>query len=187
MNVLPTRLPEVVIIEPRVHGDSRGYFLETWAAERYELVGVPNRFVQDNISRSRKGIVRGLHLQNPHEQGKLVSTLEGEVFDVAVDVRVGSPRFGRWVGVVLSEQNHRQLWIPPGFAHGFCVLSDEAIFHYKCTDSYHAQSELAVSWNDPAIGIDWPVVSPTVSDRDAAAPRLASIPRDRLPQYVHTE
>jgi dTDP-4-dehydrorhamnose 3,5-epimerase len=184
MNVVPTRLPEVLIIEPRVHGDSRGYFLETWSQPRYEEVGVAGPFRQDNISRSRKGILRGLHLQNPHEQGKLVSTLDGEVFDVAVDVRVGSPRFGRWVGVVLSDQNHRQLWIPPGFAHGFCVLSEEAIFHYKCTEIYHAECEIAVAWNDPAIGIDWPLVSPAVSDRDSRAPRLDSIARDRLPRFA---
>jgi len=183
MNILPTRLPEVFVIEPRVFGDARGFFFESWAAERYEGAGIAGPFVQDNISRSRHGILRGLHLQNPHGQGKLVSALEGEVFDVAVDVRVGSPRFGQWVGERLSSQNHRQLWVPPGFAHGFCVLSDDAIFHYKCTDSYHPECELSVLWNDAAIGIEWPLDAPILNDKDKNGLRLADIPPARLPTF----
>jgi len=183
MNVVATRLPEVLIIEPRVFGDARGYFFESWSAARYAEAGVGGPFVQDNISRSRRGILRGLHLQNPHAQGKLVSALEGEVFDVAVDVRVGSPRFGQWVGELLSSRNRRQLWVPQGFAHGFCVLSEDAIFHYKCTDSYHPESELSVAWNDPAIGVEWPIDAPTLNEKDAGGLRLADIPAARLPAY----
>jgi len=183
MNVLPTRLPEVFVIEPRVFGDARGFFFESWAASRYEDAGIPGPFVQDNVSRSRRGILRGLHLQHPHGQGKLLSVLDGEVFDVAVDVRVGSPRFGQWVGEVLSGENHRQLWVPPGFAHGFCVLSEDAVFHYKCTDSYHPECEMSVLWNDPAIAIEWPITAPTLNDKDAGGLRLADIPAARLPVY----
>jgi len=182
MNVQPTRLPEVLIVEPRVHGDARGYFFESWAETRYGDAAIAGPFVQDNISRSRRGILRGLHLQNPHAQGKLVSAVYGEVFDVAVDVRTGSPRFGQWVGVVLSDQNRRQLWVPPGFAHGFCVTSEEAIFHYKCTDSYHPECEMSVLWNDPAIGIEWPLDSPTLNAKDAGAPPLAEL-AGRLPVF----
>ncbi|HEY2773506.1 MAG TPA: dTDP-4-dehydrorhamnose 3,5-epimerase [Candidatus Binatia bacterium] len=184
MKVLSTVLPEVCIIEPRVFGDERGHFFESWAAQRYVEAGIPGPFVQDNISRSRRGILRGLHLQNPHCQGKLVSVLLGEVYDVAVDVRVGSPSFGRWTAVVLSDTNHRQFWVPPGFAHGFCVTSDEAIFHYKCTEYYHPASEMSVLWNDPALAIDWPVASPIVNEKDSArAFCLTDIPRERLPHY----
>jgi dTDP-4-dehydrorhamnose 3,5-epimerase len=183
MNVIPTRIPDVFVIEPRVFGDARGYFFESWAASRYEGAGIAGPFVQDNISRSRRGILRGLHLQNPHAQGKLVSALEGEVFDVAVDVRVGSPHFGQWVGERLSSENHRQLWVPPGFAHGFCVLSDDAIFHYKCTDAYHPECELSVAWDDPGIGIEWPLGAPTLNDKDRSGLRLADIPLERLPPY----
>jgi dTDP-4-dehydrorhamnose 3,5-epimerase len=184
MNIVPTQLPEVFLVEPRVHGDARGYFFESWAEERYSGSGIAGPFVQDNISRSRRGILRGLHLQNPHAQGKLVSAVLGEVFDVAVDVRAGSPRFGQWVGALLSDRNHRQLWVPPGFAHGFCVTSDEAIFHYKCTDSYHPECEMSVRWNDPAIGIEWPVDAPTLNAKDADASVLADIPKERLPVYT---
>lgn len=181
MNVRPTGIPEVLVIEPRVHGDARGYFFESWADARYAEAGIAGPFVQDNISRSRRGILRGLHLQNPHAQGKLVSAVFGEVFDVAVDVRRGSPTFGRWVGEILSDENRRQLWMPPGFAHGFCVLSDEAIFHYKCTDSYHPESEMSVLWNDPAIGIEWPIQAPTLNAKDAGAAVLADVVN--LPLY----
>lgn len=184
MNVIPTRLPEVLVVEPRVFGDERGYFFESWADARYAAAGIPGPFVQDNLSRSRRGILRGLHLQNPHAQGKLVSTPMGEVFDVAVDVRVGSPRFGQWVGVTLSDTNRRQLWIPPGFAHGFVVTSEEALFHYKCTDGYHPECEMSVRWDDPAIGIEWPVSAPTLNDKDRNAPVLAGIARNRLPVYA---
>ncbi len=183
MNVQPTTLPEVLVIEPRVFGDARGSFFESWSASRYAEAGIAAAFVQDNISQSRRGVLRGLHLQHPRGQGKLVSVLAGEVFDVAVDVRGGSPRFGRWVGETLTGANRRQLWIPPGFAHGFCVLSDEAVFHYKCTDYYCPEHELTVSWNDPALAIDWPVAAPILNAKDAAAPRLADIPAARLPVY----
>jgi len=183
-SVSPTRLPEVLLVRPRVFGDERGYFFESWAVGRYEGAGIAGPFVQDNMSRSRRGILRGLHLQNPHAQGKLVSAVFGEVFDVAVDVRTGSPRYGQWVGALLSDTNHHQLWVPPGFAHGFCVLSEEAIFHYKCTESYHPESEMSVLWNDPEIGIDWPLAAPTLNAKDAGAPCLADIPRERLPGFA---
>lgn len=183
MKIVPTLLPEVLAIEPRVFRDPRGAFFESWSATRYAEAGIAGPFVQDNISRSPRGILRGLHLQHPHAQGKLVSVLEGEVFDVAVDVRMGSPRFGQWVGETLSSSNHRQLWIPPGFAHGFAVLSDEAVFHYKCTDSYHPECELTVAWNDPAIAIAWPLRDPILNDKDANGLQLAAIPRERLPKF----
>jgi dTDP-4-dehydrorhamnose 3,5-epimerase len=184
MKVTPTILDGVVAIEPRVFGDARGYFLETWHRERYAEAGVSREFVQDNLSRSQKGILRGLHLQNPFTQGKLVQVFEGEVFDVAVDVRVGSPTFGKWVGEHLSAENKRQLYIPQGFAHGFCVLSESALFAYKCTELYHPETEFCLAWNDPALGIDWPVAHPTVSAKDAAGLALADVPREKLPRYV---
>jgi dTDP-4-dehydrorhamnose 3,5-epimerase len=168
-----TEIPGVLIIEPRVFGDSRGFFLETFQAERYATAGISGPFVQDNLSRSAKGTLRGLHFQEPHSQGKLVQVLRGAVWDVAVDVRKSSPHFGAWVGVELSEENRRQLWIPQGFAHGFCVLSDEADFFYKCTAFYSPNDERAVRWDDPAVGIRWPVPSPRISPKDRAAPTLA--------------
>lgn len=183
MQVTPTELPEVLRIDPKVFGDARGYFFETWHRDRYAELGLPREFVQDNLSRSQRGILRGLHLQHPHAQGKLVQVLEGEVFDVAVDVRVGSPTFGRWVSEVLSFENHRQLWVPPGFAHGFCVTSETAVLSYKCTELYHPETELSVAWNDPKLGIPWPVKEPVLSKKDAAAQRLADIPTERLPRY----
>ena len=183
MIVTPTRLPEVLIVEPRVFGDARGSFFESWSASRYADSGIAGPFVQDNISRSRRGILRGLHLQNPHSQGKLVSALAGSVFDVAVDVRSGSPRFGQWVGVELSDENRRQLWVPPGFAHGFCVLSEEAIFHYKCTDYYHPECELSVLWNDAAVGIEWPISDVVLNDKDRNGLSIRDIPATRLPVY----
>lgn len=179
----PTALSGVIVIEPAVFGDARGYFFESWHRDRYAAMGVPEVFVQDNVSRSARGTLRGLHLQEPNAQGKLVQVLEGEVFDVAVDVRVGSPEFGRWVGEFLSAANHRQLYIPPGFAHGFCVTSDSALFSYKCTDTYHPEAEICIAWDDPAIGIDWPVREPILSKRDAAGRRLAAVPADRLPVF----
>ena len=184
MKVEQTRLPGVLVIEPVVHGDHRGFFMETWHRQRYAEAGIELPFVQDNLSRSAHGILRGLHLQCPYEQGKLVSVLEGAVFDVAVDVRVGSPDFGRWVGVELSADNKRQFYVPPGFAHGFCVTGDHALFSYKCTDVYSASSELSVAWNDPDIGIEWPLAAPVLSAKDAAAPKLADLDRGRLPQFV---
>lgn len=183
MNALATRLPEVLLIEPRVFRDDRGWFFESWSSARYADMGIDAAFVQDNVSRSHHGTLRGLHLQNPHGQGKLVSVLEGEVFDVAVDVRVGSPRFGQWVGMDLSADNARQLWIPPGFAHGFCVVSQQAVFHYKCTESYHPESELTVRWDDPAIAVEWPVESPILNDKDANARPLSDFQPTELPQY----
>jgi dTDP-4-dehydrorhamnose 3,5-epimerase len=183
VRIEPTALPGVLLIEPEVHGDGRGFFMETWHRERYVAAGIALPFVQDNLSRSARGILRGLHLQNPHAQGKLVSVLEGAVFDVAVDVRVGSPHFGKWVGYELSAANHRQLWVPPGFAHGFCVTTDHAMFAYKCTDIYHRESEIGLAWNDPALGIDWPIREPLLSAKDAAAPTLSEIEKERLPAY----
>lgn len=177
MNVIATALPEVLILEPKVFGDHRGFFLESWAEPTFNAaVGQDVRFVQDNHSRSARGVLRGLHFQlPPHAQGKLVRCTAGAVFDVAVDMRRDSPRFGRWVGVELSADNHRQLWIPPGFAHGFLVLSDTADFLYKTTELYAPQAEGAVRWNDPAIGIEWPDLGLEfkLADKDAQAPLLA--------------
>ena len=185
MQVHRTELDGVVLIEPRVFEDERGYFFESWAGRRYAEHGLPSEFVQDNVSRSCRGTLRGLHLQSPpHGQGKLVFVLEGEVFDVAVDVRLGSPTFGRWVGQMLSGSNRRQLYIPPGFAHGFCVVSEQALFAYKCTTYYAPAAELSVLWNDPEIGIEWPVASPVLSKRDAAGTPLRQVAHDRLPRWT---
>jgi len=182
MRFVPTELPEVVLVEPDVHGDPRGFFLESYHRRKYAEGGIDAEFVQDNHSRSLRDTLRGLHAQlAPHAQGKLVRVVEGTVFDVAVDLRVDSPRFGRWVGVELSDRNFRQLWIPPGFAHGFCVTSDAAQFEYKVTDFYAPECELALRWDDPEIGVAWPVAEPLLSDRDAAAPLLRDV-RDRLPR-----
>ncbi|NJN46273.1 MAG: dTDP-4-dehydrorhamnose 3,5-epimerase [Candidatus Competibacteraceae bacterium] len=165
MNVIATELPGVLILEPRVFGDHRGFFLETYHRARYQQAGVAETFVQDNHSRSRRGVLRGLHYQLVQPQGKLVAVTRGTVFDVAVDIRRGSPTFGRWAGVTLDDDNHRQFYVPPGFAHGFCVLSDEADFVYKCTDYYHPDSEHGIAWNDPAIGIAWPELDFTLSEK----------------------
>jgi len=181
MKIIETELPGVMLIEPAVFRDARGFFMETWSQARYQQAGLPTAFVQDNVSYSVCGVLRGLHLQHPNRQGKLVYVLQGEVYDVAVDVRRDSPTFGRWFGHTLSSENKLQLYIPPGFAHGFCVTSDAALFVYKCSDFYNAQAEMAIRWNDPDIGIDWPIRSPSLSDRDAAAPLLREIPLDRLP------
>ena len=172
-----------MVIEPAVFGDGRGYFFETWNADRYGEHGLPARFVQSNISSSARGVLRGLHYQWPNPQGKLVSVLEGEVYDVAVDIRRGSPHFGRWAAVVLSAENKRQLWIPEGFAHGFVVLSERAIFSYLCTAQYDKAADAGVRWNDAAIGIDWPISEPLLSDKDAKAPFLSDVAADRLPPY----
>ena len=181
MKVVATALPEVVIIEPKLFGDERGFFLETYQLDRYVENGIARPFVQDNLSRSRHGVLRGLHLQNPLTQGKLVSVLRGRVLDVAVDVRVGSPNFGRHVAVELSEENRRQLWLPRGFAHGFAVLSETADFFYKCDNPYSPKDEIVVRWDDPGIGIAWGVEQPSLAPRDATAPRLADI--TNLPVY----
>jgi dTDP-4-dehydrorhamnose 3,5-epimerase len=170
VNVIDTNITEVKIIEPKVFGDDRGFFLETYHAARYaELAGIDLPFVQDNHSRSTKGILRGLHFQKTKPQGKLVRVVSGEVYDVAVDIRRDSPTFGQWAGVILSEQNKRQFWVPPGFAHGFVVLSDTADFEYKCTDYYDPADEGAIRWDDPDLAIDWPITNPSLSDKDATA------------------
>jgi dTDP-4-dehydrorhamnose 3,5-epimerase len=181
MNIIRTEIPEAVIIEPKLFGDQRGFFLETYQFPRYAEQGVTCPFVQDNLSRSVRGVLRGLHLQNPCPQGKLVTVLRGKVLDVAVDVRVGSPNFGRHVAVELSDENRRQLWVPRGFAHGFVVLSETADFFYKCDDLYSPKDEVSIRWNDPAIGIDWGVETPSLSAKDADAPLLAEI--KNLPLY----
>ncbi|CAL8473182.1 dTDP-4-dehydrorhamnose 3,5-epimerase [Caballeronia sp. S22] len=175
IHVTPTALPEVKIIEPKVFGDARGFFYESFNAREFaEHVEAGVEFVQDNHSRSAKGVLRGLHYQIQHAQGKLVRVVEGEVFDVAVDIRKTSPNFGKWVGVNLSEQNHRQLWVPSGFAHGFVVLSETAQFLYKTTDYWYQQHERSIVWNDPEIGIEWPIdFEPMLAAKDAAAKRLA--------------
>ncbi|MFG3595185.1 dTDP-4-dehydrorhamnose 3,5-epimerase [Bradyrhizobium sp. RDI18] len=181
MNVIVTALPEVLVLEPRLFGDQRGFFLETYQLPRYAGHGISRPFVQDNMSRSSHGVLRGLHLQNPFTQGKLVTALRGRVLDVAVDVRVGSPRFGRHVAVELSEENRRQLWVPRGFAHGFVVLSETADFFYKCDDLYSPKDEVSIRWNDPAIGIDWGIEAPSLSAKDADAPLLNDV--KNLPMY----
>ena len=183
MNVIQTDLPGAIIIEPRVFGDARGFFMETWQQRRYAEVGMPEQFVQDNISFSRRGILRGLHYQHPQGQGKLVYVLQGEVYDVAVDIRVGSPHFGRAMGLILSAENKRQFYIPPGFAHGFCVTSETALFVYKCTEFYNSALEGCVRWDDRQLGIDWPLREPLLSDKDKVAPSLREISLDKLPQY----
>ena len=181
MRVVKADLPEVLIIEPKLFGDQRGFFLETYQSARYAEIGILGPFVQDNLSRSVYGVLRGLHLQNPGTQGRLVSAMRGRVLDVAVDVRVGSPNFGRHVAVELSEENRRQLWVPRGFAHGFAVLSDTADFFYKCDNSYSPKDEISVRWNDPAIGIQWGIENPNLLAKDADAPLLADV--KNLPIY----
>lgn len=171
MEVVKTPIEGVLLIKPQVFGDQRGYFVETWQKEHYEAAGINLPFVQDNHSKSTKGILRGLHFQKQHPQGKLVMVSLGEVFDVAVDIRKGSPTFGKWFGAILNQENQNQLWIPPGMAHGFVVLSDVAHFHYKCTDFYHPGDEGSIRWNDPTIGIDWPYKKePVLSAKDQIAP-----------------
>ena len=183
MKVIVTELPGVLLLEPKVFGDARGFFLETWQAVRYAEAGLPEQFVQDNQSRSQRGVLRGLHYQLIQPQGKLVWVTRGAVFDVAVDIRQGSPHFGRWYGCVLDDVDHRQLYIPPGFAHGFCVLSAEAHFLYKCTDYYHPQSERGIAWNDPDIGIAWPLSEVSLSGKDQQNRRLAAQAPADLPFY----
>jgi len=175
MNILKTEISEVLIIEPKLFGDSRGFFTELYQTERYGKHGIPAQFVQDNFSRSARGVLRGLHIQNPRPQGKLVTILRGAVLDVAVDVRIGSPTFGRHVKVELNEENRRQFWIPRGFAHGFLVLSERADFFYKCDDYYSPMDELVVRWDDPALGIDWGNSNPELSQRDRAGRSLADL------------
>jgi len=180
VKVTELALPGVKLIEPDVHGDERGFFVETFQLQRYaEAAGVSLRFVQDNHSRSRRGVLRGMHVQATRPQGKLVRVSRGEVFDVAADIDPKSPTFRRWVGVRLSDSNHHQLWIPPGYAHGFLVLSEVADFEYKCTEYFHAQSDIGVIWNDPELGIEWPLDNPTLSAKDQVLPTLAELTRRR--------
>ena len=180
MRVVPTDIPDVVVIEPDIHADGRGFFLETYHADRYREHGIAGPFVQDNQSRSVAGTLRGLHLQIRRPQGKLIRVIEGEIFDVAVDVRRGSPTFGRWVGAILTAENFKQMYVPPGFAHGFAVVSPIAQVEYKCTVLYDPASEIGVAWNDPALGITWPIAQPLLSMRDARHPTLAE-QTDKLP------
>jgi dTDP-4-dehydrorhamnose 3,5-epimerase len=178
MKATRTDLPGLLLLEPVVHGDSRGFFLESYNRLRHEEAGVRVTFVQDNHSRSQKGVLRGLHFQR--RQGKLVRVVRGEIFDVAVDIRPDSPTFGRWHGTVLSDTDHRQFYIPPGFAHGFCVLSEMADVLYKTTEYYRPEEEAGIRWDDPAIGIEWPVAEPILSERDSVNPLLRDVPREKL-------
>ena len=179
MKVLPTEIPGVLVVEPTVHRDARGFFLETWNAERYREHGIDARFVQDNHSRSARGTLRGLHAQQPRAQGKLLRVVEGEVWDVAVEARLGSPAFGRFVAVVLTAENFRQVYVPPGVLHGFCVTSEAAQVEYKCTEFHDLGAEFGVRWDDPELAIPWPIVEPVLSEKDRHAPRLREV-RDRL-------
>lgn len=180
MQIRPHEIDGVLLIEAGVLSDSRGWFMESWNRRHLKDAGVEADFVQDNVSRSRRGTVRGLHFQNPGAQGKLITVLEGEVFDVAVDIRRKSATFGKWVGTVLKGGDGRQVYYPPGVAHGFAVLSKIALFHYKCTDFYSPGTQWSIRWDDPAIGIKWPVEKPLLSDRDAQAPLLKDVPSARL-------
>ena len=182
MKITPTSIPDVLLIEPDVFADARGFFMESWHAQKYAQQGLDVSFVQDNHSRSARGVLRGLHYQLRQPQGKLVRVVSGSVYDVAVDIRKGSPSFGQWVGAELSGDNYRQLYVPPGFAHGFCVLSDSADFLYKCTDFYAPQDEHGILWNDPDIGIDWPGENFTISAKDTGNSLLRDMD-DKLPRY----
>ncbi|MFT4940990.1 MAG: dTDP-4-dehydrorhamnose 3,5-epimerase [Paraglaciecola sp.] len=175
MNVIETDLPGVLIIEPKVFGDDRGFFMETWNKELYAEAGIPTEFVQDNLSFSSRGVLRGLHFQDPNPQGKIVSVLQGEVYDVVVDIRYRSPTFGKWTGVTLSSENKRQLYIPEGFAHGFCVTHKSALFSYKCTQQYNPKAERVLTWNDSTVSVDWPVTVPLLSGKDQKGLSLEDI------------
>jgi dTDP-4-dehydrorhamnose 3,5-epimerase len=179
----PATLPHIVVLQPRVFGDNRGHFFETFHVERYAQHGIATAFVQDNVSCSVKGVLRGLHYQVRHAQAKLVWVVTGEVFDVAVDIRRGSPTFGKWFGFTLSAKDYTQLYIPEGFAHGFCVMSDTAVFLYKCSDYYAPKEERGIRWDDPSLAIEWPVTEPVLSEKDAAYPALNEIPVDDLPVF----
>lgn len=183
MRLIESELPGCLVVEPKQLGDARGWFMEAWHRDRYAAHGIGPDFVQSNLSRSAAGVLRGLHYQWPAPQGKLVSVLEGEIWDVAVDIRRGSPHFGRWAAVVLSAHNRRQYWIPPGFAHGFVAIGGSALVSYLCTTHYDAEADAALAWDDPELAIDWPVAKPQQSAKDAAAPRLAAIPPERLPVF----
>ena len=187
MKVIRTDIQEVFVIEPNVFSDDRGYFLESYHMKKYHEAGISTGFVQDNLSFSCKGTLRGLHFQHPHGQAKLVQVLTGHVYDVVVDVRRESKNFGRWIGIHLSDENKRQIFIPEGFAHGFCVVSETALFSYKCSDFYAPDCERGVLWNDPDLAIDWPMEKPILSPKDAGYPRLRDVPADRLPRYEKGE
>jgi len=182
LRVIETGLDGVVIVEPRVHGDERGFFQESWKASSYGSHGLPRTFAQANVSRSAQGVLRGLHYQYRQPQGKLVTVFEGRIFDVAVDVRPGSKSFGQWAGVELSAANHRQLYVPEGFAHGFIVLSSSALFHYHCTSEYSPKFEVSIAWNDPDIAVKCPCEPASVSGKDCQAPFLRDLPPELLPQ-----
>lgn len=184
MRVIPTALTEVLIIEPKTFDDARGYFFECYQAQRYHAMGIEVTFVQDNVSHSQKNTLRGLHYQLEHPQAKLVWVTRGAVLDVAVDIREGSPTFGESVSVLLDDTNHRQLYIPPGFAHGFCVLSDTADFYYKCSDYYYPADEKGIIWNDTDLNISWPIAQPTLSPKDQVYPRLKNVPTKDLAKYA---
>ena len=184
MKIVETGLPGCVVIEPAVFGDARGFFYEAWNADRFGAHGLPSAFVQSNVSSSSRGVLRGLHYQWPNPQGKLVSVLQGEVYDVAVDIRRGSPTFGQSTAVVLSADNKRHFWVPEGFAHGFAVLSETALFSYLCTAGYDKAADAGIRWNDAALAIDWPISEPSLSEKDAKAPFLADVPQDRLPVFA---
>jgi dTDP-4-dehydrorhamnose 3,5-epimerase len=173
LNVRQTSLPGVLLIEPKVFGDDRGFFMETYRVDAFRDAGIASEFVQDNHSRSARGVLRGLHYQEPNAQGKLVRCTRGAIFDVAVDIRRGSPSFSRWFGIELSDANKLTLWVPPGFAHGFCAMEEGSDLVYKCTELYDPRTDRGIRWNDPAIGIEWPIAEPLLSPKDAAAPTLA--------------
>ena len=183
MKVIETDLPGCLLIEPRVFEDERGFFFESFNHDKLAAMGLQPQFVQGNTSRSARGVLRGLHYQWPRPQGKFISVSEGEVWDVAVDIRRGSPTYGRWTAAVLSAENKRQFWIPEGFAHGFVVLSEQATFHYLCTATYDPQADAAIRWDDADLAIDWPVSAPRLSPKDAAAPFLADVAAERLPVF----
>ena len=183
MKILPSSLPEILIIEPSVFQDERGFFMETYQQRRYTEAGIESIFAQDNLSRSVHGTLRGLHYQVKHAQAKLIQVIEGTIFDVALDIRRGSPYFGQWEGVDLSDENRRQLFLPEGFAHGFCVLSESAYVLYKCTDFYAAEDEGGILWADQDLAIKWPISEPLLSEKDSQLPCLADIPPERLPVY----
>ena len=183
MKTIETKLSGCVVIEPQVFGDARGQFFESWNRQRFADAGLDFEVVQSNVSTSTRGVLRGLHYQWPNPQGKLVSVLEGEVYDVAVDIRRGSPTFGQWASAVLTEENRRHFWIPEGFAHGFCVLSERATFTYLCTAAYDRDADAGIRWDDPDIAVDWPLAEPLLSDKDGKAPLLAEVSEARLPVF----
>lgn len=184
MKVIETALPGALILEPQVFGDARGFFYESYNKAKWQEAGIDADFVQSNVSRSARGVLRGLHYQWPNPQGKLVSVLEGEVYDVAVDIRRGSPTFGQSIGVMLTADNHRHFWVPEGFAHGFCVLSEFATFTYQCTALYDAKADAGIRWSDADLGIDWPLSAPLLSDKDGKTPLLKDVAPERLPIFV---